>query len=129
MEELLVLDCYLMATDFVKWLTHEIDSRDWNQSILAERASISTAQMSRIFKRERLPGIDAITGIARALGIPTETVMRAAGWLPAVGEVPDGWVELGHRLMRLSGETRARAIQAMEGVLVAFENATSPGRR
>ena len=107
--------------DFAIWLESERVARGWPQTLLAERAELSDTQMSRLMRGDRQPGIDSIKGIARALGVPIETVMRHAGWLPDYGELlPEtrGWSA---RLRSLTSEQREAALVAMEAALRVAE--------
>lgn len=76
-------------SDFAEWLEAELNKRDWTRADLARRAGISKPQISRIMNREQSPGHSTCTGIAAALGLPPETVYRAAGLLAPVSERTD----------------------------------------
>lgn len=67
---------------FGDWLQGELNNRGWDQAELARRSGISTAQISRIVTGGRQPGRSSIDGIARALRLPPEDVLRQAGILP-----------------------------------------------
>lgn len=67
---------------FGDWLQRELDNRGWDQAELSRRSGISSAQVSRIVTGGRRPGRDSIDGIARALRLPPEDVLRQAGILP-----------------------------------------------
>lgn len=73
-----------MATsvDFSEWVTEELNQRGWHQAELVRRSGLSVGHVSRIVTGQRLPGKDAIQGIARAFKMPVEEVMRRAGLLP-----------------------------------------------
>lgn len=102
--------------DFVEWLEAELAARDWQPIDLARAGELYPATVSRILNRERRPGPDALTGIARGLRIPPETVFRRAGLLPEREEtepIPDD-PELGNLLRlsrRLSAEDRRRMVE------------------
>lgn len=101
-----------MATrmDFSEWLAAELSQRGWHQAELVRRSGLSVGHVSRIITGQRLPGPDAITGIARALKMPAEEVMRQAGLLPmpADATVDDRKAvqELERKIKRLSAEER-----------------------
>lgn len=115
--------------EFAEWLEAKRKEKGWTQTFFAERAGLSNTQMSRLMRYERHPGIDAIQGIARALGIQTEVVMRYAGWLPPYTELPDSAKSWGKRLMAIPVEDRERAIAALEATLVALESSyRRPGK-
>ena len=74
-----------MATyiDFANWLQQELRTRGWNQAELVRRSGLSVAHVSRLVSGIRPPGTNAISELARALGVSSEEVMRQAGLLPA----------------------------------------------
>lgn len=120
--------CLMATNDFADWLEAELTERGWAQTFLAERARISDTQLSRLMRRERQPGIDAITGIAKAFGMPIDVVMRKAGWLPDHGDLLPELAALGARLRALSPEQREAALAALEAALRVAE-AGDRGRR
>jgi len=67
---------------FSEWLQKELDRRDWRPADLVRHGGIASSQLSRILNRERGVGPEVCVAIARALGIPPETVFREAGLLP-----------------------------------------------
>lgn len=68
--------------EFANWLQQQLNHRNWNQVELARRADISTAGISKIMSGDRKLGIDSLMGIARALNVSTDEVLRQAGLLP-----------------------------------------------
>lgn len=76
--------CLLMLTkeSFGEWLQKELDKRNWNQAELARRSGLTTAGISLMSNGQRGIGPDACNAIARAFGMPPETVFAAAGLLP-----------------------------------------------
>ena len=73
---------FAMENDFVCWLTTELDTRGWTNSELARRADVGFSTVSRVFSRQQNPGLDFCIGVARALDLPPEDVLRRAGLLP-----------------------------------------------
>ncbi|MFZ1709742.1 MAG: helix-turn-helix domain-containing protein [Anaerolineae bacterium] len=69
--------------NFSEWLEAELNQRGWRQAELVRRSGLSVGHVSRIITSQRLPGSDAIQGIARAFKMPVEDVMRQAGLLPS----------------------------------------------
>ena len=67
--------------NFSEWLEAELNQRGWRQAELVRRSGLSVGHVSRIITSQRLPGSDAIQGIARAFKMPVEDVMRQAGLL------------------------------------------------
>ena len=68
-----------MGNDFVTWVKSEIEARGWTQAELAKRGGFSTAALSHILNRERLPGVEICRGIAKAFGMKDIQVLEIAG--------------------------------------------------
>jgi len=67
---------------FIAWLGKQLNERGWNNSELARRAGLGNQTIYAIMNGTRKPGIDSCVGIARALHILPEDVLRHAGLLP-----------------------------------------------
>lgn len=67
---------------FVTWLTEELDKRGWSGSELARRAGLVPSTVSTVITGAKRPGLDFCVGVARALGVMPEQVLRLAGLLP-----------------------------------------------
>lgn len=80
----MVICCYLMENEFVKWLSLEMKKRGISQAELARRSGVTQGTISRIMGGERNIGNDVATSISQALKLPLEEVMRAAGLLPQI---------------------------------------------
>lgn len=76
-----------METEFVTWLIAEMNKRGWSNSELARRAEIVPSAVSMVVSRQRGPGLEFCKGVARALKVPPDQVLRKAGLLP---QLPDG---------------------------------------
>lgn len=106
-----------METDFVTWLLEELNRRSWDQADLSRRGRLGEGTVSRVISRQRGPGIDFLRGVAMAMQMPLETVLRRAGWLPPTGEITPEIRAWNERLMMLSEADRAAALEMMERVL------------
>jgi transcriptional regulator with XRE-family HTH domain len=73
-------------TKFQDWVQSEMDKRGWNQSDLARHANTTRSSINGILTGGKGVGIDLCDSIARAFQIPTETALRAAGFLPQKSE-------------------------------------------
>ena len=71
-----------MANNFVTWLTSEMETRGWNNSELARRAGLVPSAISQVIAGNRGTGPGFCSSVARALGLPPETVFRKSGLLP-----------------------------------------------
>lgn len=71
-----------METELVTWLNEEIKKRGWTLRELARRSDVSHTAVSKVLSGQQEPGIKFCTGIARALDVPPETVLRLAGKIP-----------------------------------------------
>lgn len=66
---------------FTDWLQSALDERGISQSELARRAGVTRSAINGIIMGTRGPGIELCTGIAHALKLPPEEVLRVAGLL------------------------------------------------
>lgn len=71
---------------FANWLQGELDRREWNQADLSRASGLSSAAISRILTGTRQPGLAACRQIAKALHVPAETVLQAAGVIQPPGQ-------------------------------------------
>jgi len=79
-----MIGCYLTMNKekFAEWLAGQLAERDMTQADLSRKSGVSDAQLSRLLRAERGVGESSVSAIARALGLPPETVFREAGLLP-----------------------------------------------
>lgn len=91
-----------MGSTFADWLQEEMDGRELSQADLVRLSGISNAQVSRIVRGERLPGTEALVGIARALKLPPTQVFRVAGILPRSNDADPGVEAIMHDLHGMS---------------------------
>jgi transcriptional regulator with XRE-family HTH domain len=59
-----------------------LDQRGWNQAELARRTNVTTSYVSLVFRGKRNPSGKFLIAIARALGMPPDSALRAAGLMP-----------------------------------------------
>lgn len=79
-----------------------LDQRD-----LAAAAGYHQSTISAVERTERIPGIDVLLGVCRALAVTPDQLFRRAGLLPAEGEIQDeGFWELWGVYKRLTAEER-----------------------
>ncbi len=105
-----------MAKDFVTWLTKEMEDRGWNNSELARRAGLVPSAISQVIAGNRGTGPEFCRSVARALGLPPETVFRRAGLLPGLAG-PEEDVTFGELLdvvRNLSVEERVMVLELAE---------------
>ena len=96
---------YPMAyTSFASWLEEQLKEQGISQAELARRAGVTRGAINNILQGERGPGIDLAKGIAKALSIPPEQVMRAAGLLPEQKKVSREIEQIVHEVQDLSKE-------------------------
>ena len=79
----------MIKNDFSGWLQLELNNRNWSKADLARASGLSSAQITRIVKREQNPGPESCSEIARAFKMPPEMVFRIAGLLPQESQYPD----------------------------------------
>lgn len=73
-----------VMSDFGEWLSGEAHHRGWSLNELARRAGRGSSTVSMVANGLNRPGWDFCVGMARALGLPPEDVMRRAGLLPSL---------------------------------------------
>lgn len=93
-----------MNDEMVSWLTNEVKNRGWSLRELGRRADISHATISNIISGQTNPGFDFCVGIAKALDMPAEDVLRRAGLLPALPEENTIVHAITNRLRELQAE-------------------------
>lgn len=72
--------------NFSDWLLAQLTIKKWKQADLARASHLDSAVISNLISGKRGPGEMTCTAIADALGLPTETVFRAAGLLSPLPE-------------------------------------------
>jgi transcriptional regulator with XRE-family HTH domain len=92
------------------WIIAEIDSRGWSIRQLARRAELSHATINDVVSGNTRPGFKFCVGIAHALNVPPEDVLRRAGLLPAIPEEVHEREELLHYFTALPADDRQRVV-------------------
>lgn len=90
--------------DFGNWLLVEMEKRDLSQAELARRAGINQSTISLVISGKRGVGEDLCTALAKAFGIPIETVFRAAAILPHQPGTDEDFEELKHLFSQMTDE-------------------------
>lgn len=106
-----------IMSDFVPWLNDQLNERGWSYNELARRADVSGGSISHIMNQRKNPGYDVCVGIARALEIPPENVLRRAGLLPALPPEVEEEREMVALARRLSGQARQVILTTMRSLL------------
>jgi len=80
--------CIMINTmdKFAEWVNSEVERRGWSFRETARRAGLSATAVSQVVGGQANPGLDFCIGLARALKIPPEQVLRRAGLLPPRAE-------------------------------------------
>lgn len=100
-----------MNTEMGIWLSKELEKRGWTYRETGRRAGISHVTISNIISGQQNPGLDFCTGIAKALGMPPETVMRKAGLIPPH---PDDNMGAGEFIAEVSEMLRGLSLEDRE---------------
>lgn len=108
--------------DFATWLARELDQRGWSRSEAARRGGITSVAVDRVINGQMRPGVKFVRAIAKAFGMAEEDVMREAGLLPKVGQLPPRLQDLVRRAVALPEVDR-------DGVIDVFEVAVSVAER
>jgi transcriptional regulator with XRE-family HTH domain len=95
---------YSMAytQDFPTWLEERLKEQGITQSELARRAGVTRGAINGILQGVRGPGVELSKGIAKALSLPPEQVLRAAGLLPPEAKINEQMEKIIHELDGLS---------------------------
>ena len=93
-----------------KWLNEQLVARDWSQNRLGKEAGVSSGEMSRIMNG-KLPGVEVALALARALRVPTETILRLAGRIPQAPLSSPEFDEWGELFHQLGDEDRTEMLQ------------------
>lgn len=76
--------------DLSQFISKEIEAREWTLTELARRAELAGATVSDVLNGKTRPGLRFYIGVARALGVSVDHLLRLAGELPAsIGKVDD----------------------------------------
>lgn len=71
-----------MATELIDWAGRELETRGWSMRELSRRSGLSVGTISDVLNDRANPGLDFCVGVARALDVPPENVLRMAGLIP-----------------------------------------------
>jgi transcriptional regulator with XRE-family HTH domain len=88
-------------SSFMGWLDMHLQRLGWTDNQLAKKAGISHSVISKARKQTQSVGWDACVGIAGALDLPPEVVLRQAGHLPTPPDRDDEAEELLHLFQQL----------------------------
>lgn len=111
-----VTKCNQMTTDFGDWLLQELEKRDWSQAKLARMTGVTRQAINAyINKRRTTPDAATIDGIAKAFGMSTQEVFRAAGLMPELPTPRDKYVDnLTYRLELLTDDQLEDVLKYIE---------------
>ena len=103
-------------TQIGEWLEGQLEQRGWSSSELARRAGISQSSVSNVLTGKQIPGLEFCKGVARALDLRPEELLRQAGHLPPVSE-PVAEEREALRLLRgLNGPMRGVALSLLRAL-------------
>jgi transcriptional regulator with XRE-family HTH domain len=68
---------------FAKWLTVQLELRQWKAADLARRSKLSVSAISLLLHAQRTPEPTSCQKLASALGLPVDLVYEQAGYLGA----------------------------------------------
>ena len=119
---------YAMAdTSFASWLEEQLREQGISQAELARRAGVTRGAINNILQGERGPGVELAKGIARALKIPEDDVMVAAGLMTPKPNEDKGQKELDYLYHTLREQSSKE--QALEFLRYLAEQEEKSGRR
>jgi len=104
----------LMADDLATWLSDQIKERGWSMREVARRAGVSHTTIIKVVDGQVVPDVSTARGIARAFGVPAETVLRKAGILTDGSQV-SGETELLMYFRLLDEKDQRRVLSVVRG--------------
>lgn len=97
-------------TSFATWLESVLKQEGISQSELARRAGVTRGAINGILTGARGPGVELSKGIAKALKIPPEQVLRAAGLLPPAVNINEQIEQIIHEAEKLPSEDQLEVL-------------------
>lgn len=108
-----------METNFITWLTGEMDKRLWSNADLARSAGVQPSMVSMVISGQKKPGLKFCLGVAKALGYPPIKILRLAGVIPTPPSFDDPLLD---ELVEIAAELpREELINAREYLLFRLE--------
>ena len=90
-----------VLSGFLAWLDTHLTRLGWTDHQLAKNAGITHPVISKARRQIQTVGWEACIGIAQALDLPPEVVLRRAGHLPIPADQDDEAEELLHLFQQL----------------------------
>jgi transcriptional regulator with XRE-family HTH domain len=117
-------------THIGEWLGQQLEQRAWSSSELARRAGISQSSVSNVLTGKQVPGLEFCKGVAKALDMQPEEMLRLAGHLPPMPEPVVEEREAVRLLRALPGPMRGVALSLLRalGRSNAGESVASAGQ-
>ena len=116
--------------DFVDWLENEMKQRNMSQAEMARLGGITRSAVNKLLNRQqKSPGREMLDAIARALRLPSETVYRAAGFLPSLPEEDTDLLVLNHLFVQLDMDDRQDILALIETKIRRKEEREQARRR
>lgn len=104
---------------FIEWLDKEIRKKGWTRSRLAIRSGLTPSAIYLVASGERQPGPEMCKGIAKALNVSVEEVLRAAGILSPLSKTEGNFERLKYLIKDLSPEEQDEALDVLEALVRA----------
>jgi transcriptional regulator with XRE-family HTH domain len=96
------------------FISRSLKERSWSMRELARRSGLSVTTISDVVSGKANPGLDFCRGVARALDLPPEMVLRLAGLLPSVPESTLKEQRVRYYFNRLSPEQQELILETMK---------------
>jgi transcriptional regulator with XRE-family HTH domain len=103
-------------SEFGEWLADELKTRAWSSSELARRAGISQSSVSNVLTGKQIPGLEFCKGVARALNVPADQLLRLAGHLAPMPEPVVEEQEAVRLFRTLNGQMRSVALSVLRAM-------------
>ncbi len=111
---------------FGSWLVKQREERGLSQNALAKKMNFSQAAISRLEADLVSPSPDLLKAVAKALAIPVEQVLRAAGLLAPISDRDALKENLDLELSDLTTEEKRIILSIAKGMKEAKKNNRKP---
>ncbi len=109
------------TNNFTEWLKNELAQRDWSQGELCRRAGLSSASVSNVLSGQQSPGLKFYQGIATALDMSFEVILRQAGLIAPEPGADMLLGELHYYLSQLPQEEQTRFLVMVKSIWAHYQ--------
>jgi XRE family transcriptional regulator, regulator of sulfur utilization len=105
-------------------IRRRLKDKGWSQADLADKIGTTSSQVSRIISGERGTTIEVLEKLARVLGVPINTVFRAAAGMSTIDEKDDLTERAEHLIKNYKYlETKEKALEYLDFLAIQEDKA------